>query len=65
MTTLSPRELQVLDHLSFGYTKAEVAGFLGTKVPTVRAQASNILRKLGAQNVTHAVAIGLREGIIE
>ncbi len=62
--TLSPRELQVMQELAYGLTIHEIADRLGINQLTVRDYCSSILKKLGAINRSHAVAIGFRNGII-
>jgi DNA-binding CsgD family transcriptional regulator len=62
--TLSPRELQVMQGLAYGLSVHEIADDLGINQLTVRDYCSSILRKLGAINRSHAVAIGFREGMI-
>ena len=48
---LTPRELEVADHLSRGLTAAEVADELGISVKTVEAHRGNVYRKLNVRNV--------------
>lgn len=62
--TLSPRELQVMQELAYGLTIHEIADHLGINQLTVRDYCSSILKKLGAINRSHAVAIGFRNGMI-
>jgi two-component system, NarL family, response regulator len=42
-----------------------IASELGITEETVKSHVTNILSKLGANDRTHAVTIGLRRGIIE
>lgn len=63
-TTLSPRELQVMQRLAYGLSIYEIADELGINQLTVRDYCSSILKKLGAINRSHAIAIGFRNGII-
>lgn len=62
--TLSPRELQVMQGLAYGLSIHEIADHLKINQLTVRDYCSSILRKLGAINRSHAVAIGFRKGMI-
>jgi DNA-binding CsgD family transcriptional regulator len=50
--------------MSRGLTKAEAGRVLFIEESTVKSTMKRISRKLGARNVTHAVAIALREGMI-
>lgn len=40
-----------------GYTKEETALFLNSGDETVKSQRASIMRKFGARNMTHAVAL--------
>jgi DNA-binding NarL/FixJ family response regulator len=62
---LSPREVEVLRLVAGGNANKEVAARLSLTEETVKSHIRNILAKLGANDRTHAVAIGLRRGIIE
>ena len=63
-TPLSERESQVLQHLAHGLTTENVGKELFLSPATVRSYAENAMRKLGAHNRVHAVAIALRLGLI-
>lgn len=61
---LSPREREVMSAMAEGAT-AEVAGnALGVSVETVRTHVRNAIRKLGARNRVHAIALALQSGEI-
>jgi PAS domain S-box-containing protein len=60
---LTPRERQVLDHLSAGHTTREIATLLSISVPTVRSHVERILHKLHAHSRLEAVAVGRRLGL--
>src|SRR6202043_276429 len=62
---LSLRELDVLRLIATGNANKEIAGQLAIAEDTVKSHVTNILAKLGANDRTHAVTIGLRRGIIE
>jgi len=64
-TALSDRELEVLRLVSAGQTNKEVAASLFLSPETVKAHLETIYRKLGASDRTHAVAVALREGMLE
>lgn len=61
---LSPRERETLTQLSLGQSRAEVADALQISENTLRAYIDSARHKLGALNVTHAVALALARGII-
>ena len=63
--TLSPREVGVLRLVAGGNANKEIAAQLSLTEETVKSHLRSILAKLGANDRTHAVAIGLRRGIIE
>jgi DNA-binding CsgD family transcriptional regulator len=63
-TELSPRERETLTQLSLGQSRAEVADALQISENTLRAYIDSARHKLGALNVTHAVALALAKGII-
>src|SRR5262245_36721761 len=62
---LSPREIEVLQLLAEGLTTNELARRLNLSVNTVRNHVQSILTRTGAHSKLEAVAIALREGIIE
>ncbi|MES2938594.1 MAG: helix-turn-helix transcriptional regulator [Pseudomonadota bacterium] len=55
---LSSRELDVLHWLAAGKSAADAATILGISVCTVRVYVRNIMRKLDAVNIPHAVSKG-------
>ncbi|MDQ1469857.1 MAG: hypothetical protein QOJ99_1337 [Bryobacterales bacterium] len=62
---LTSRELAVLRLVAGGNANKEIAGQLLISEETVKSHMTNILAKLGANDRTHAVTIGLKRGIIE
>lgn len=61
---LSPRELEVLQHIAKGDTNAYIAKILFISERTVKFHVSAILSKLHAHNRTEAVRIAIERGII-
>jgi DNA-binding NarL/FixJ family response regulator len=51
---LTPRELEVLRHVAEGRSNAEVAKILWVTEQTIKFHLSNVYRKLGVANRTHA-----------
>jgi DNA-binding NarL/FixJ family response regulator len=62
---LTPREREILQLLADGMSNADVAGQLFISQETVKSHVRHILAKLEADTRTHAVAIALRESIID
>jgi DNA-binding NarL/FixJ family response regulator len=62
---LSSREIEVLRLISGGNANKEIAAQLSITEETVKGHIKNILAKLGANDRTHAVTIGLKRGIID
>jgi DNA-binding NarL/FixJ family response regulator len=62
---LSPREVDVLRLIAAGNANKLIADQLSIGEATVKRHVTNILSKLGANDRTHAVTIGLRRGIID
>jgi DNA-binding NarL/FixJ family response regulator len=62
---LSAREIEVLRLVADGNANKEIAAQLSITEETVKGHIKNILSKLGANDRTHAVTIGLKRGIIE
>jgi DNA-binding CsgD family transcriptional regulator len=56
---LSPRELQVLEMTSHGFTNLEMAGRLDVTVHAVKFHLASIYRKLGVANRTEAAVVYL------
>ena len=61
---LTPRELQVLEHVAAGKSNRVVAADLDVSEDTIKAHMKNIMSKLRANDRTHAVMIALKRGII-
>jgi len=62
---LSSRELEILKLIAQGNANKEIAAQLDIREDTVKSHVGNILDKLGANDRTHAVTIGLKRGIIQ
>ena len=63
--SLTFREIDVLRLIAAGNANKLVADKLSITEETVKGHVKNILSKLGANDRTHAVTIGLKRGIIE
>lgn len=62
---LTPREVEVLTHLSEGNRNKDIAERLFISEETVKVHIKHIMEKLGASDRTQAVAIAVRRGIIQ
>src|SRR5215469_270358 len=63
--SLTSREIEVLRLIADGNANKIVADKLSITEETVKGHVKSILSKLGANDRTHAVTIGLKRGIIE
>jgi two-component system, NarL family, nitrate/nitrite response regulator NarL len=57
---LSPRELQVLEMTSHGFTNTQIAGRLDVTVHAVKFHLGSIYKKLGVANRTEAAVAFLQ-----
>jgi DNA-binding NarL/FixJ family response regulator len=62
---LSEREREILQLLAEGFHTEEVARRIGLSVETVKSDTKRVIAKLDADTRTHAVAIALRQAIID
>jgi DNA-binding NarL/FixJ family response regulator len=62
---LTQREVEVLRQVAAGNANKMIADQLAISEETVKAHMRSILSKLGANDRTHAVTIGLKRGIID
>ena len=65
LAPLSPREVQTLNCIAQGNSNKGIGRILGISEQTVKNHVSSILRKLVANDRTHAVVIALRQGLIK
>lgn len=63
-TNLTPREVEVVDALSRGFTYTNVGSALGISINTVRQHVRSIYHKLAVASKTEAVLEALRLGVI-
>lgn len=61
---LTHREIQALSNMADGMTSPEIAGVLRVAPTTVDWYGASVQDKLDAKNRVHAVAIGIRKGLI-
>lgn len=63
-TTVTGRELEILELAQAGLSNAEIAARLFVSMGTVKQHMHHIQAKLGANNRTHAIALAVRQRII-
>jgi len=61
---ISPRELQVMQSAARGESVKEAAHDLGLAIDTVKDHRNSARARLGARNVTHAVAMLVAAGLV-
>jgi DNA-binding NarL/FixJ family response regulator len=61
---LTDRELQILRGMTRGHSNCEIGRKLYLSEDTVKTHARRLFQKLGAHDRAHAVALGLRNGLI-
>lgn len=59
------REVQILNHIADGNSNKQIAHILEISEQTIKNHVSSILRKLNADDRTHAVVLAMRHGWIE
>ncbi len=65
IAVLSPREKEVMALLAEGLTGRQIAERLVISPATVRTHVENVMEKLEARTRVHAIAMALRQGLIE
>ncbi len=63
-SSLSPRELEILELLSKGLTNKEIGRAFGISSHTVRNHVNNINQKLEVTDRTEAASVAIKQGII-
>ena len=63
-STLSPREVQIVQLIAEGHSSKRVAEALDLSVKTVDTHRANLMRKLGIHSVSELVRYALRERIV-
>ena len=62
---LTPRQLEVLESVTRGFTNADIAKQFGIREQSVKEHISTILAKIGAANRSEAVAITMRKHLLK
>ena len=61
---LNARHQEILGYMSEGASRPEIARLLGISEATVRSHSKAIFAKLGVNERAHAVAVGIRSGLL-
>ncbi len=66
MTNISvtPRQLEVLDYVSKGYSNKEIAKILHIEVSTVKFHVAELLKRYQVRNRNYLIRISVREQVI-
>jgi DNA-binding NarL/FixJ family response regulator len=62
--TLNARHREILTYMAEGASRPEIAKRLGISEATVRSHSKAMFAKLGVNERAHAVAVGIRSGLI-
>ncbi len=62
MTPLSPREMEILRYVAEGNPNKRIANALNISEQTIKNHITSIMRKLNANDRTHAVVLAVRQG---
>jgi DNA-binding NarL/FixJ family response regulator len=62
---LSPRELEILNHLVDGRSNKEIARILKISVRTVETHREAVRRKLGAEHIVDLIKLAVRRGLVK
>jgi len=62
---LSPREMEVLNLLADGFTRAKIAEEWGVSVGTVHNHLRLVHAKLGVRSTSQGLAVAFRQGWLE
>ena len=63
VSTISPRELQVLRYVARGLAKKEIAGIMHVSMKTVEKHTENLMRKVGIHDRVGLTRFAIREGL--
>ena len=64
MSTLTPREREVLTHVIAGKLNKQIAGDLGTVEKTIKVHRGRMMKKLGLRSVADLVRLAEKVGIL-
>ena len=64
LSSLTSREMEVLDYVAQGYLNKQIATELGISEQTIKNHVTSVLRKLNANSRTDAVVQAIKQGLI-
>jgi two-component system response regulator DegU len=64
VSPLTPREMEILNHVAQGLLNKQIANQLGISEQTIKNHVTSILRKLNANARTEAVVLALKRGLV-
>jgi two-component system response regulator DegU len=64
ISSLTPREKEILNYIAQGYLNKQIAAELDISEQTIKNHVTSILRKLNANARTEAVVLALKQGIL-
>lgn len=62
--SITPRETEVLNLISLGYSTSDISRYLYISIETVRSHRKSLLQKFGANNTALLVRMSLEVGLI-
>jgi DNA-binding NarL/FixJ family response regulator len=65
ITPLSRRETEILKYVAEGFSNKRIGFTLGVGEQTVKNHVTSIMRKLNANDRTHAVVLAMRRGLLD
>ena len=61
---LTPKEAEVFDHISNGFTNSEIASALGVSIKTIEYHVKNVLMKTHTSNRTEAITYLIKNNLL-
>lgn len=62
---VTPREIEVLQHVANGYSNKEIGAIMSLSTNTIKYHIKKILQKLGVNNRAQAVSVALQRDLIQ
>jgi len=64
LRTITPREIEIIDYLSEGYSTKEISGKLFISSKTVERHKSNLLKKMKLRNTAQLIKVAVENGLL-
>jgi RNA polymerase sigma factor (sigma-70 family) len=64
ISTLTPRETEILNYMAQGYLNKQIADVLNVSEQTIKNHVTSILRKLNVNARTQAVIVAIKKGLV-